>query len=56
MQVSLGGVAGRDHEEVVCQAEEEGDKVAKGADHVPLVSLPRNRVRNRIRVFRATRS
>ena len=36
----LGAVAGRDHEEVVGQVEEEGGKVAEGADHVPLVALP----------------
>ena len=36
----LGAVAGRDHEEVVGQVEEEGGKVAEGADHVALVALP----------------
>ena len=38
----LGAVAGRDHEEVVGQVEEEGGEVAEGADHVPLVPLPRD--------------
>ena len=38
----LGAVAGRDHEEVVGQVEEEGGKVAEGADHVALVALPRD--------------
>ena len=36
----LGAVAGRDHEEVVGQVQEEGGKVAEGADHVALVPLP----------------
>ena len=38
----LGAVAGRDHEEVVGQVQEEGGKVAEGADHVALVPLPRD--------------
>ena len=38
----LGAVAGRDHEEVVGQVEEEGGEVAEGADHVPMVPLPRD--------------
>ena len=38
----LGSVAGRNHEEVVGQVEEEGGEVAEGADHVPLVALPRD--------------
>ena len=40
--ISLRVVGGRNNEEIVGQVEEERDKVPKGTDNVPLVSLPRN--------------
>ena len=40
--IPLWSIEGGYHEEGVGQVEEEGGKVPKGADNVPLVPLPRD--------------